>query len=157
METKPHLNKKKTVGTIKNLKLKKYQCNCQRIWLLLSSSKNKNKNQIQCNSSAKETTVSEILDKTAGEVSVSKKIRKAHITRIPKIGCTIPYLITLFNNLSSSGIIPMDERQIMSAVNVTAKTKKDLDEGIKWKGNIQITDNLKLKLYKTGLILYHKK
>lgn len=140
---------------MKNLKLKKYQCNCQRIWLLISSSKNKN--QIQCNSSAKETTGSEILDKTAAGVSVSKKIRKAHITRLPKIGCTIPYLITLFNNLSSSGIIPMDERQIMNAVNVTAKTKKDLDEGIKWKGSIQISDNLKLKLYKTGLILYHKR
>lgn len=140
---------------MKNLKLKKYQCNCQRIWLLISSSKNKN--QIQCNSSAKETTMSEILAKTAAGVSVSKKIRKAHITRLPKIGCTIPYLITLFNNLSSSGIIPMDERQIMNAVNVTAKTKKDLDEGIKWKGSIQISDNLKLKLYKTGLILYHKR
>lgn len=140
---------------MKNLKLKKYQCNCQRIWLLISSSKNKN--QIQCNSSAKETTGSEILAKTAAGVSVSKKIRKAHITRLPKIGCTIPYLITLFNNLSSSGIIPMDERQIMNAVNVTAKTKKDLDEGIKWKGSIQISDNLKLKLYKTGLILYHKR
>jgi hypothetical protein len=152
METTARLNKTKSTATKKKLKIKKYQCNCQCVWMFLSNSKIRN--QIRPNSSgeaSKKTRTSSSFDKT----EVLKK--KTHITLIPKIGCTIPYLKTLFTSLSSSKVVLMDENQIMNAVNVAAKAKADLDEGNKWKGTVEIAENLKLKLYKKGLVLCYKK
>ena len=139
----------------KNEKIKqKYQYPCIRFLLSIL----KNKNQVQCNKSREEKTYKpEVIKKSIGKVSNLKSIRKSHIIRIPKIGCVIPFLVTLFTNLSNTGAVQMDERGIMNAVNITAKAKKDLDEGKQWNGNIEIAENLKLKLYKSGLIIYHKK
>ena len=87
----------------------------------------------------------------------SKKVKNSRIHRIPKIGCIVPFIVTLLTNISDSGTVPTDVREIMKAANIIIKAKKDLDEGNPWNGDIDITENLKLKLYKSGLILYSKK
>ena len=107
--------------------------------------------------SEKETHNTETAKKSSGKSTVLKINKKSHITRIPKIGCDIPFLVTLFTSLSNTEPVTMDERGIMSAVNIVTRAKRDLDEGKKWNGTIEINENLKLKLYKSGLGLYHKK
>jgi len=51
----------------------------------------------------------------------------------------------------------MHEVEMIKAVNATVKAKRDLDEGLKWNGDINLSDNIKLKLYKSGLVLHYKK
>lgn len=155
MDTKLTLNMKKKSTLAKNKKIKQNN-HCPCISFLLALLKINNKAQ-RTRNSAKGTRKSEIVKKFDDKTSVVKSNRKPHIIRIPKIGCEVPFLVTLFTNLSNTGVVHMDEREIMKAVNITAKAKKDLDEGKKWNGNIEIAENLKLKLYKTGLVLYHKK
>lgn len=50
----------------------------------------------------------------------------------------------------------MDENEMMKAVNITAKAKRDLDEGLQWPGSVELYDNLKLRLYKSGLVLHYR-
>lgn len=155
MNSKPSLNIKMKSAQPKNEKLKeKYLCSC--IWFFLLNLKNSqtNKDTKLC---AKETLQPEKTLESGQEATKSKCIRKSHIIRIPKIGCDVPFLVTMFTNLSNIGAVRMDERAIMNAVNVITKVKKDLDEGNPWNGNIEIAENLILKLYKSGLILYNKK
>lgn len=83
-----------------------------------------------------------------------KRIRR--ITPIPKNISEIQFLTALYNGLSESGVLPGGADGIMRAVNTTALAKKHLDEGKQWNGDIQIAENLKLKLYKTGLVLHTK-
>lgn len=163
METKPRLNKTKSTAMKKKLRIKKYRCSCQCVWSFLTSSKIRNQTQhngreepSEKEPSEKEPGKAESFDKADVNTSFLKK-KKTHITRLPRIGCEIPFLVTLFTNLSESGAVYMNEREIMNAVNVTAKVKKDLDEGKQWTGNIEITENLKLKLHKAGLVLCYKK
>lgn len=94
--------------------------------------------------------------KTLATQSVASKT-KIHIKRIPKIGCTIPSLIELLTNISNSGAVPMDQRQLMDAVNKVDKLKRGIDEGVKWNGTVELSENLKIKLYKSGLVLWYKK
>lgn len=106
----------------------------------------------------KKVELREIISHKLGEeeaVSGPKIKRKIQITRIPKVGSGLPFLVTFFNNFAKSG--QMDETEITRAVNITDKAKKDLDEGKQWNGPIEIAENLKLKLYKSGLVLCHKK
>jgi hypothetical protein len=154
MNSKLTLNLKKKLSSTKTKNIKqKHQCPC--ISSFLSILKDKMKVQ-RFKISEKETHNPEIVQKSSGKSSVLKVDRESHIIRIPKIGCDIPYLVTLFTNLSNTGAVRMGERGIMNAVNIAAKAKKDLDEGKQWNGNIEIAENLKLKLYKSGLVLYQK-
>lgn len=112
-------------------------------------------NRINKNKSKRELEV--IIDnKTAVEVLASKSIRKTKTIRLPKM-CTTECLVTLFTNLSDSGAERMDIKEIMNAVNIVISAKKDLDQGKQWNGNIEIAKNSELKLYKSGLVLVHKK
>lgn len=146
------MKKKATSHNIK--KKQKYQCPC--ISFLLSILKNK---KMVHRSKITETGKNkpDIVKKRNDKSLVLKTNKKSQIIRIPKIGCEIPFLVKLFTDLSNSGTVRMDESEIMIAVNITSKAKKDLDEGKKWGGNIEIAENLQLRLYKTGLVLYHKK
>lgn len=152
MKSKQNLNKKTT--SHKNGKAKqKYQCSCIRFFI----STLKNMEQVQRNETCEgETQTPAVIKIPSAKTSKLKSIGKSQIIHIPKIGCDIPFLVTLFTNLSDTGAVRMDDREIMNAVNITAKAKKDVDEGKQWNGNIEIAENLKLKLYKSGLILYHK-
>lgn len=154
MNTKLNSNmtKKSTSPKIKKLK-QKYQCPCISFFLSVL----KNKKPVRSKSIERGTKKSEIVNKSSGKSSVLKINRKSQIIRIPKIGCEIPFLVKLFTDLSNTEGVHMDEREIMNAVNITSRAKKDLDEGKKWTGNIEIAENLQIRLYKTGLILYHKK
>lgn len=148
MESKLSLDmkKKKKSTSASNEKIQqKYQCLCS--WFYLSHLKNKSKRKL-----------GEVIgdDKTVPVVPVSKITRKTIITRIPKM-CTSAFLMTVFTNLSDSGAQRMDEREIMNAVNIVSSAKKDLDQGKPWNGNVEIVKNLKLKLYKSGLVLCQKK
>lgn len=157
MKTKSSLNMKKKSLSTKNEKSKhNYCCNCPSVWVFVPDLKLKHKRVTRPTISVNETqreSVVEITDK----VPTPKILRKSQITRIPKIGCVMPFLVTMFNNLANSGAVRMNESEIMNAVNITAKVKKDLDEGKPWTGTVEITGNLKLKLYKSGLVVYHKK
>ena len=152
MKSKQSLNMDKKSAP-QNIR-RKYQCPC--ILFYLSITKDKTQEQFS-KTSEKETHNTETAKKSSGKSTVLKINKKSHITRIPKIGCDIPFLVTLFTSLSNTGSVTMDERGIMNAVNIVARAKKDLDEGKKWNGTIEINENLKLKLYKSGLGLYHKK
>ena len=63
----------------------------------------------------------------------------------------------MYTGLSEAGELPGGTVGITDAVNITSKAKKDLDEGKKWDGDIEIAENLKLKLYKKGLKLITRK
>lgn len=152
MKSKQSLNMNKK-SSPKNIK-REYQWPC--ILFCLSIAKDKTQAQ-RSKTREKETHNTETAKKSNGKSTVLKINKKSHIIRIPKIGCDIPFLVTLFTNLSNTGSVTMDERGIMDAVNIVTKAKKDLDEGMKWNDNIEIAENLKLKLYKSGLGLYHKK
>lgn len=147
---------KKMMAPKNGKKKHKSRFDCQCIWSFLSSIKTK---QEQRNSSGtiskKETLMPETLEKTRDIASVAKHTKKIRINRIPRNGCGIELLVKLFTNLSKSGAIHMDEAEIMKASNITFKAKKDLDEGKQWNGHIQLAENLELKLYKSGLVLYH--
>ena len=154
MKSKPTLNMNKKATSSKNKNMKqKYQCPCISFFLSLLQ----NKKQLQSSRISEKVTRNPESVKKASKSTVLKSNRKSRIVRIPKIGCDIPFLVALFTNLSNNGTVKMDERDIMKLVNITAKVKKDLDEGKKWNGNIEIAENLQLRLYKTGLILYLKK
>ena len=84
------------------------------------------------------------------------KVKRSRVIRIPQVGCTIPFVMKFFNNLSKEGTVPMETNEVSRMVNIISKVKKDLDEGKTWNGNVQLTKDLYLKLYKSGLVLHHK-
>lgn len=153
MNTKPSLMVKKK--SLKNKKTK-YAEKC--IWCALLSGfkNNKKRNNTIIKDEENTSPMVEHCGNTPEVIPSAKKLQKSHIIRIPRIGCTIPYLTSLFNGLCNSGAACFDEGQMVQAINVVAKAKKDHDEGIKWNGNIEISENIKLKLYKTGLVLHYK-
>lgn len=154
MKTKPSLKLKKK--SLKNKNVKEIS-GFQSIFVFLSD--------LRENEDRKNTAIMETKDasprtesnvETLGVISPPKTLKKSRTIRLPRIGCTIPFLITLFNGLCNSGAVCMDEGQMMQAVNIVAKAKKDFDEGLKWNGAIEISENFKLKLYKSGLVLCYK-
>lgn len=95
-------------------------------------------------------------EETLNEKSAIRKLRNSRLVRLPRIGCTIPFLTKLINKLCNSGVTSMDEGQMTQAINIIAKAKKDLDDGGIWNRNIDICENIKLKLYSSGLVLHYK-
>jgi hypothetical protein len=85
-----------------------------------------------------------------------KTMKKSRIIRLPKNGCIIPFLMNLFNDLTTKSVVRMDASDTARAVTIISKMKMELDSGTAWKGKIEIAENLHLKLYKTGLVLHHK-
>lgn len=161
------MKKKKSTPTKNESMIQKYPCPCIGFFLLnLKNRQQIKRSKISKNETLKpeetlksrhEASQTEEILESSHDAAKSKCIRKAHIIRLPKKRCHVPLLIKLFTNLSDIGAIHMDEREIMNAVNTTVQVKKDLDAGKPWNGNIEIAENLKLKLYKSGLILYNKK
>lgn len=159
MNTKSSLKLKK-----KSLKQKKDNKKClihlDCIWIFLSnllkmeeltSGKTRtmeDEEDLSCKSENNEETLSVMTE--------PKKMRKTRVFRLPRIGCTIPFLIKLFNNLRNSGAVSFDDGQMTQTINIVEKAKKDFDEGVKWNGNIDICENIKLKLYSSGLVLHYK-
>lgn len=86
-----------------------------------------------------------------------KKTKKSRIIRVPKIVCIKPFLMTLFNDLSTTGAVRMDANGISKAVDIISNAKMDLEGGNAWNGKIKIAENFYLKLYKSGLVLHLKK
>lgn len=83
--------------------------------------------------------------------------KNPRITPIPSTANQNHFLTSLYIGLSLSGVLPGGEAGIMNAVNITLRARKDLDDGKQWNGDIQIAENVKLKLYKSGLVLYTKR
>lgn len=138
--------------------MKRHVCAC--LCALVTNVLNRQQKPISGKTMEKENKVKnpkndEKLSETSLETKKSTK--KVDIIRIPKNGCTVPFLITLFTNLTTAGVILQNNTEIMRAVNITLAAKDDLEEGKQWNGHIEIAENLKLKLYKTGLVLWHKK
>jgi len=155
MKTAPNLNlkKKKSSQNKKTKKADKWQC----IWCFLSNhQKYQNRNNSTPNDPETTSPTAENIEETLEVVSPTKIRQRARIIRIPKIGCIVPYLTRLFDDLCNSGVVCMDGVQMVQAINIIVKAKKDFDEGIQWNGNIEIYDNIKMKLYKSGLVLYIK-
>jgi len=136
------------------------RCLCARVILQQGRLSNNYRKPISTLSNETENKVSNPISnrKLTGVSLETKKCgRKTHnIIRIPKHGYKAPFLITLYTSLSKNGLISQDNAEIIKAVNITLKAKNDLEEGKQWNGHIEIAENLKLKLYKTGLVLYHK-
>lgn len=152
MKSKPDQNLKEKSHFLKNKKKRnKAECPCIRFILSIL----KSKKQSTCLST--ESNKSVLADKRIESESFLKKTKKTRVIRLPRIGCTIPFLMTLFNDLSKEGTMNMEASDISRAVNIILKAKMDLDGGSPWNGKIQIAENLHLKLYKSGLVLHHKK
>lgn len=155
MNTKQSLKlKKKSLKNKKTRDKKEYQC----IWIFISSLPEKedhNRASITDDENTSPKTGNNA--ETFSAKSTTKRLQESRIIRLPKNECSIPFLVTLFNDLCNSGAVCMDEGEMTPAVNIIAKAKKDWDEGIQWKGNIEISENITLKLYKSGLVLHYKK
>jgi len=128
----------------------------------------KNKTKIGCpfvriilsilkNSTTSKTHLTVHADKKMESESTLKNTKKkTRIIRLPKNGYITPFLLTLFNDLSSKGMLQMDACDITRSVNIISNAKMDLDGGKPWNGKIKIAENLHLKLYTSGLVLHLK-
>ena len=156
MESTLSQNLKAKSKISKNKKQKtKLECPCIRR-LILSILKKKNiSTEASATSDAATNKTTGAENKTESEISDKTK-KKSRIIRLPKKGCIVPFLMTLFNNLSSKNAVRMDANDTAKAVDIISKVKMELDGGKAWKGKIKIAENLHLKLYKTGLVLHHK-
>lgn len=156
MESTLSQNLKAKSKISKNKKEKtKRECPCIRRLILSILKKKKIGTEVLTTSDADTNKTSSAENKTESETSLKTK-KKSRIIRLPKKGCIIPFLITLFNDLSSKSAVRMDANDTAKAVDVISKVKMALDSGKAWKGKVKIAENLHLKLYKTGLVLHHK-
>ena len=85
------------------------------------------------------------------------KPKNSRVFHLPRFGCTVPFLMGLFNDLTKDGTMYMEAAEISRAVNIILKVKMDLDDGKPWNGKVEVAENLYLKLNKSGLALQHKK
>lgn len=139
-------------------KKKRTKLECPCIRFILSILKNKRQSttiSTSVNETNRHETSVEVDQKIEPETTL-KKTKNSRVIRLPKIGCTIPFLMKLFNDLSNKGVMRLDVCDITRAVNIISNAKMDLDSGKAWSGKIEIAENLHLKLYKTGLVLHHK-
>lgn len=149
MKTKPtQILKEKRPFLKKKTKL---ECPCIRF--ILSILKNKKQSTTTQTTSATETHAKKDAVKQMDPEPTLKKTKRSRVMRIPKIGCTVPFLMTLFNDLTNKGVVRMDACDISKAVNTISNIKMELDGGRAWNGNIEIAKNLHLKMYKSGLVL----
>ena len=125
MNTDPSLEVKKNVMNHKKRKLTKEMAED----ILFRTLKNVNPDlNIKDSESASPRAVNS--QKTSSVKSTTQKPRKSRIIRLPRTGCTIPFLMASLNNISSSAAC-LDKGQLVNAVNVILKAKKDLAEGLK--------------------------
>lgn len=78
------------------------------------------------------------------------------IIPIPKKGSEISSLLPLFGGLSAIGVVPRDADGITKAIMITSKARQELMEGLQVTNDIDLFDNLILKLNKSGLVLQTK-
>lgn len=156
MESTLSQNLKAKSNISKNKKQEiKLVCPCIRRLILSTLKKKKISTVASTTSDATINKTAAAENKTESETSLKTK-KKSRIIRLPKKGCIIPFLMTLFNDLSSKSAVSMDANDTARAVDIISKVKMELDGGKAWKGKIKIAENLQLKLYKTGLVLHHK-
>lgn len=137
------------------LKAKSKMCPCIRRIILAILKKKKISTEASTASDDATNKTAGAENKTESEYSFQTK-KKSRLIRIQKNGNIIPFLTTLFNDLSSKSAVNMDANETARAVDIISKVKTELDVGKAWKGTIKIAENLYLKLYKTGLVLHHK-
>lgn len=133
----------------------KLECPCIKRFILSILKKKKISGEASTTSEAATHKTDGAENKTVSEASL-KNVKKSRIIRLPKNKCIIPFLMTLFYDLSIKGAVRMDVNETARAVDIISKVKMELDGGKAWKGKIKIAENLHLKLYKTGLVLHHK-
>lgn len=80
-----------------------------------------------------------------------------HIFKLPKKGDEISSFVPVFAALSVMRLLPGGIDTIKKAVVTTSNARNQLLNGESWSGDIEISDNIILKLYKSGLVLYFKK
>lgn len=97
----------------------------------------------------------EVALKWANDIPHSKQIRS--IITIPKKGTEISSIVPLFAGLMVIGVLQGGADEVMKCVLATSKARKELAEGKQSMDDIEICENLKLKMYKSGLALYTKK
>lgn len=154
MEKLSSSTKKSTSSKKENLK-HKYHHVCPCALFLLS--KKRNKKQRDSKLKKKQTLKlikAETIKKLKDISPVANRAKRSHVTRIPENG--FGTLTSLFADLSNSGKLQLDDDELLKAVQITTQAKSDLDGGKLWNGDIEIAKNLKLKLYKSGLVLYRK-
>lgn len=133
----------------------KFECPCIRRMILSILKKRQISTGASTTSDTDTNKTASAENKTESEASLKPK-KKSRIIRLPKNGSIIPFLVTLFNDLTAKNAVNMDINDTARAVNIISKVKMELDAGKSWKGTIKIAENLYLKLYKTGLVLHHK-
>lgn len=148
--------------TLKNKNIKRnHICGCLCARFILKNRRNKDHQEpTATHNSEREIVESDSKnDKQFSKIilNTKKTTNKGRIIRIPKNGCDSLLLKTIFTKLSKTGGIAKHNAEITRAVNLTLEAKNDLHEGKQWNGPIEVTNHLKLKLYKTGLVLHYKK
>ena len=76
------------------------------------------------------------------------KPKNSRVFHLPRFGCTVPFLMGLFNDLTKDGTMYMEAAEISRAVNIILKVKMDLADGKPWNGKVEVAENLYLKLNK---------
>ena len=163
MKTKPSDKLKEKSGFLKNKK-KVTKCECPCIHFILSILKN-NKQRTTISDERAAPTVSNESPTSSEATGVPEteqknticKAKSSRVIRLPTFGCTVPFLMALFNDLTKDGTMYMESGEISRAVNIILKAKVDLDNGKAWNGKVQVAENLYLMLNKSGLVLHHKK
>lgn len=98
-----------------------------------------------------ERAIEIIMEKGSKAIKTLKKLPRK-IT-IPKKIDIKELLISIFTAFSVRGVLHCGAENIVTAVNITADAKMNLDRGEQWAGDIKISDNLVLKLTNSGLVL----
>lgn len=101
-----------------------------------------------------EQAIEIIMNKDVKAIQAVKKLPRKFT--IPKKGDAITSLVPIFTALSISGVLRDGSDGILKAIKITLDVKKDLEDGKEWSGDIEISENLVLRLNKSRLILYLK-
>lgn len=168
METKTQKN-----GKVE--KTKKRECSCTGEWIFVPLAKHKRRGVEKSGPYSTKYTTAICKVKNAIKLKKPDTIEKAieialmetekdilpntevhSIIPILKNASEIQSLVPLFNTLSTAGLLPGGAEGIMNAVSTTSKAKKDLHESKQWNGDIELCENLILKLHKPHLALYTK-
>ena len=149
MKSIPSSNLKEKSQILNNMKKRtKLECPCIRFILSILKHKKQTKRVPTESTMVSQKTNNE--DKNPVPEPTPNVTKKPRIIRLPKTKCIVPIL----NNLSNSGVVRMDACEIARAVDIISNVKMNLDGG--WNGKVQLAENLHLKLYKSGLVLYVK-
>lgn len=136
------LNKKETLKLVKAQTIKKSKDKIKNKKQRTSMAKLKREQRSSIAELDKKETLklikAETIKNSKDIASVTKRTKRSHVTRIPENGFGTPSLTSLFDDLSNSGKLQLDDDELLKAVQTTALAKKDLDEGKQWNGDIEL-------------------